>query len=450
MAFLQPGATGQADASRGVIELEGIEMTTSGMKTRRWRALATGALTLSLLGVVPATATQAHAGSPARGTAEPVLTWNAYAEQAAAAGRAPGSTFVLLGITHVAIHDTAVALGLAARPYRTRQWTPPDTSAGAAVATAAYDVLAARVPGQRSFLDPAYGAYLDAIPDGAAKRHGIVLGRRVAEQVLAWRSGDGLDDPVTWDQPPPGPGVWTPTAPTPPVDVVLTQVRPLGLRAADQFRPAGPPALTTREYARDLNEVQRLGRVDSLERTAYQTETARFWSEQTAVQWNRTVRRIAADRGLNLGQAARLFAMVTVSAADAAIACWDAKFEFVWWRPVQAIQRADTDGNPATVAEPTWQALLSANHPEYTSGHSCVSTAVTTALRAYFHRDRVAFAMSSSVTGTARTFDSFSAALADVTEARILSGLHFRYSMRDGSRLGRQVTGWVLSRHFRT
>ena len=120
---------------------------------------------------------------------------------------------MLLGITHVAIYDTAVALGLPARPYLTRQWAPPGTSAAAAVATAAYEVLAARVPGQRPFLDPTYAAYMAAIPDGAAKRSGIALGHRVATDVLAWRAGDGLDNTVIWTQPAPAPGVWEPTAP---------------------------------------------------------------------------------------------------------------------------------------------------------------------------------------------------------------------------------------------
>jgi hypothetical protein len=419
------------------------------MKTFRWRVLAASVAVLSVLGGLPAAvAAQADAwhGSPASGSAEPVLTWNTYAEQATSADRPPASTFVLLGITHVAIYDTAVALGLPAAPYRTRQRAAPNTSAAAAVATAAYDVLAARVPAQREFLDSAYDDYLAAIPDGSAKQHGIALGRRVARHVLAWRTGDGLDNTVTWTQPKPGRGVWEPTAPSAPVDLVLTQVRPLGLRAADQFQPPGPPRLTSRRYAEDLDEVRRLGRVDSTDREPPQTETARFWADQTAVQWNRALRQLATDRGLNLGQTARLLTMSLVSAADAAIACWHAKFIFVAWRPVHAIQRADTDRNPATVADPTWQPLLNANHPEYTSGHACVSTAATTALRAYFHRDRVTFTVRSTTTGTSRTYRSFSAALAEVTEARILAGLHFRYSMRHGTQLGHRVAEHILHR----
>jgi PAP2 superfamily len=137
-----------------------------------------------------------------------------------------------------------------------------------------------------------------------------------------------------------------------------------------------------------------------------------------------------------------------VSTGDAGIACWDAKFAYVSWRPVHAVQRADTDGNPATVADPTWQPLLNANHPEYTSGHACVSTAAITALQAYFDRSDLTVTVRSTTTATTRTYQSLPAVLDDVDVARIAAGLHFRYAMRDGSRLGRKVATWVLDRSF--
>jgi hypothetical protein len=230
------------------------------------------------------------------------------------------------------------------------------------------------------------------------------------------------------------------------VDLVLTQVRPLALRTADQVRPSGPLPLTSRAYALELAETQARGRVDSAVRTAEQTVVARFWAEQTAVQWHRAVVRLAVERRLDLGQAARLFAMVFVAAGDAGIGCFEAKFHFMAWRPVHAVQRADTDGNPRTVADPTWQALLNVNHPEYPSGHACLTGAVTTALAAFFHRDRVAFTMDSTMTQTEVRFASFHAALDEVTEARIDSGLHFRHSMRDGAKVGERAARWTLTR----
>jgi hypothetical protein len=428
-----------------------MSIVNSGLRSRRWPAAIVGALVVGLLAAAaPATADAAISRHEpaANGSAEPVLTWNEYAQQATSAGRPPASTFVLLAITHVAIYDTAVALGLPAKPVLAWESTPLDTSAPAAIATAAYDVLAARIPAQRPFLDPTYAAYLAAVPEGDAKQHGILLGRRVAARVLAWRADDGLNNSVRWVQPPPGPGVWEPTAPAAPVDFVLTQVRPLTLRSNNQFRPEGPPALTSRQYTRDLAEVQRLGRSDSTARTAYQTETANFWSEHAAVQANRAVRNLAAERGLSLGEAARFLTMATVSASDALIACWDAKFAYVAWRPVHAIQRADTDRNPSTAADPTWTPLLNVNHPEYPSAHACLTSAVTTAMQAYFGRQDIPVTVISLATGTSRDCDSLSQIVDDVTEARILAGLHFRFSTRVGQDLGSSVATWVLHRHF--
>ena len=416
------------------------------MRRIGWRAALIGVLAAALLGVVVPRAYAHHL--PSQGPADPVLDWNAYGAQAIVTGRPPSSSSVLLGILHVAIYDTAVALGLDAQPYLRRERTPRDTSGPAAIATSAYQVLVARVPTQKPFLDAAYAQYLAGVPEGSAKQNGLDLGARVAARVLAWRSGDGLDVLVPYVKPPPEPGLWEPTAPAPPVDIVLTQVRPLALRAIDQLRPAGPDALTSTRYGQDFAEVKRLGRIDSPDRTAEQLATARFWADHGAAIWNRAVRRIVVEQGLDLGEAARLFAMVHVSAGDAGIACMDAKYHYRFWRPVHAITRADSDGNPATEADPTWQPLLNVNHPEYPSGHGCQTGAVTTALRAYFGHDRFHYTVDSTATGTTQTYESFSAALDEVTEARILAGLHFRHSMQDGAQIGRQAARWVVNHHF--
>jgi len=373
------------------------------------------------------------------GPADPVLVWSGYAEQAVVTGRPPASSAVLLGIVHVGMYDTAVALGLRARPFLPPQRTPRGTSSAAAIATVAHRLLVARVPGQQTILDAQYDRYLADVPDGRARRAGVSLGERVAARVLRWRDHDGLDATVQYVQRPAGPGVWQPTASTPPVDLVLTQVRPLAMRSVDQFRPAGPYDLTDPRYLRDLDEVRRLGRADSTERTADQTAIARFWADQTAAQWSRAVRRVVAERGLKLGQAARLLAMVWVSTGDAGIACFDAKFHYRFWRPVHAIQASD----------PTWQSLLNVNHPEYPSGHACLSGAVTAALRAYFGTDRVQFTVDSTTTGATVRYPTFSTSLAEVTEARIWSGLHFRHSMVDGATVGQRAAGWSLSHRFK-
>jgi hypothetical protein len=412
----------------------------SGVPWRPALAILAGAAVLAV--AVPAA--QAH-GVPAAGPADPVLAWSGYAQQAIVA-EAPTASPVLLGIAHVAMYDTAVALGLRAEPFVHRAYAAPHTSAAAAVAAATYHVLVARLVGQRDMLTTTYRRYLADVPAGRAKRNGIELGARVAGRVLAWRAGDGLDGSVPYEQRPPGPGVWEPTAPLPPVGLELTRVRPLSLRSIDQLRPAGPKALTGRGYARDVAEVQRLGRVDSTARTARQTETVRFWSENAAVQWNRVMHRIAIDRRLNLGVTARMLAAVHVSVGDATLACFDAKYHYRFWRPVHAITRADTDRNPATDVDRTWQPLLNVNHPEYPSGHACLTGAAATALRRLWHGDEFRFRVDSAVTGTSRGYTSFQAAIDEAGDARVWAGLHLRHSMHDGALIGQQAARWATDR----
>ena len=156
------------------------------------------------------------------------------------------------------------------------------------------------------------------------------------------------------------------------------------------------------------------------------------------MQWNRAVHRIVIDRRLNLGAAARLLAAVHVSVGDATLACFDAKYHYRFWRPVHAITRADTDGNPATEPDPTWQPLLNVNHPEYPSGHACLTGAAATALRQMFHRDEFRYRVDSPVTGTTREYTSFRAAIDEASDARVWAGLHLRHSMHDGALIGQQ------------
>ena len=223
-----------------------------------------------------------------------------------------------------------------------------------------------------------------SIPDGPAKDAGKAAGAAAAAGMLAMRAGDHYDDDVPYVQPTPGPGVFEPVAPTPPVDPKLALVRPFTYASPSQYRPRGPLELKTGRYAKDLAELEAYGRIDSTVRTAAQTETVRFHTEQTFFQFSRTLRDLANARGLDLRESARLLGYVHVATADTMIACWEAKYHFNFWRPSHAIQRADTDGNQATSPDPTWLPLLTVNHPEYPSGHSCFTGAVTESLRNYF------------------------------------------------------------------
>jgi hypothetical protein len=237
-------------------------------------------------------------------------------------------------------------------------------------------------------------------------------------------------------------------ATTTPLEIRLTQVRPLTYLSNSQFRPDGPNPLTSAEYAEDFNEVKAYGRLDSSVRTPEQTDIARFWTEAGASQAPRTLRTLAIGKGLGVAETARMFALVHVAGADAALACFDAKYHYLFWRPIHAIQRADTDGNPATEPDPTWKPLLTVNHPEYPSAHGCFTTAMAETLGAFFGTDKVAFVVSSTVTGTAGYYDSFNDLAKEVYDARVWGGLHFRNSMMEGAWIGKKVARHVVTNFF--
>jgi hypothetical protein len=380
--------------------------------------------------------------------ANAVTDWSVVSQNAVIVGRPAGSAFYLHAMTLVAIHDTVIAID---GGHESLVSSPPVTlpaDGDAAVAAAAHDVLVARVPGQAGAVQLVYDAYLAGIPDGQAKANGIAVGQAVAADVLADRAGDNFDVDPDWVQPPTGPGVFEPVAPTKPVDIKMGDVRPIAIWSAEAFMPGPPVDLASAEYAADLAEVKALGRKTGSERTPEQTETALFWSENPVVQWNRTLNDLAAGHGLDRVGTARLLAMAFVSSADSLIVCLRAKYHYVFWRPVHAIQRADTDGNPATEPDPEWQSLLVVNHPEYPSGHGCASGAVIPAVAAFFGTNRLEVTMSSTVTGTSRTYSNLKAIGRDVFMARIYSGLHFRSTMAAGFNLGKHVARDVVANYF--
>ena len=378
-----------------------------------------------------------------------VNDWSLEAQNVITAGRSPASSQYLLALVHAAMYDAAVAIEGEYRPFRVHVEVNHPASADAAVAAAAYHVLRQRVPASEPALTAEYDAYIGALPAGRSTENGIDVGVAVAMQWLALRADDRFDLNVTYQPPAAGPGVWEPTATTPPVDARMAQVRPYVMRSPDRFRPRGPRRLQSRAYARAFDEVYAVGRVDSVNRTPEQLEVARFWAEHTAVQWNRNLRQLAAAAQLDLVNTARMLAMVHVASADATVGCFEAKYSFLLWRPVHAIQRADTDDNPRTAPDVTWNALLNVNHPEYPSAHSCWTQAVTDTLTSFFGSDEAEFGLNSTVTGSTRQYARFSEVAEEVQDARVWAGIHFRFSTDDGATIGRQVARLVTRHHFR-
>jgi hypothetical protein len=389
-------------------------------------------------------------------TADPaensVTHWTRIAEQFIPIGRPPASSEVIMGTVQAAIYDAVAATEGGLEPFMASVSAPPGASTDAAVATAAHDVLVARVPLQAVPITTEYDTFMGMIADGQAKTDGQQVGTAVADEILLLRAGDGLGNVVPYAQPTPGPGVFEPVAPTTPVDVVLTQVQPFTFDSPSTFRPNGPSSLSSGEYAEDFAEVKAYGRSDSAVRTPEQTQTVLFWAENTFMQLSRTVRLLAEERGLDVRESARLLGFVHVATADAMIACFDAKYSFSFWRPFHAIRRADTDGNRATTLDPTWTSFLVVNHPEYPSGHSCYTGAVTRALEIYFGTNAIPLTISSTFAGAGppRTYARLSDIRAEVADARVWAGLHFRNSMQEGFKLARKVARNAASQAFLT
>ena len=378
-----------------------------------------------------------------------VNDWSVKAQNVITTGRSPASSEYLLALVHAAMYDAVVAIEGEYLPFRVRLEVDHPASADAAVAAAAYHVLRQRVPASEPALTAEYLAYVSALPVGLPTENGLGVGMNVAIQWLGLRADDRFDASVIYQPPPSGPGVWEPTATTPPVDVKIAQVRPYVMPSAAHFRPRGPRRLDSPAYARAFAEVYDVGRIDSVDRTPEQLDVARFWAEHTAVQWNRNLRQLAAAAQLDIVKTARMLAMVHVASADATVGCFDAKYSFLWWRPVQAIQRADTDDNPRTDADVTWNALLNVNHPEYPSAHSCWTQAVTDTLSYFFGTDKAEFGLDSTVTGSTRQYARFSEVAAEIQDARVWAGIHFRFSTEDGATIGRRVARLVTRHHFR-
>jgi hypothetical protein len=407
----------------------------------------------------------------------PVIVWSSEARRAIVppgpggtfgsenyGNKFPGEAAVYMGIVHAAIYDAAVAIEGGYEPYATGADAPIDTSAAAAIATAAHHTLVGLqpalglTPAQQATLDGDYHDYINAIPESdSAKNNGIRVGEQVATAIAIRRQNDGRDaNPTLADlnPPPAAPGIWerNPGSPLPPVlGLRLPRITPLALATASQFRPDGPNPLTSAEYAEDFNQVKALGRDHSDIRSPEQTTQALFWTDHDIRQWNDALLRLVAANGLDLVQAARLLAMAHVSGGDAMIACFEAKFSYWFWRPYQAIPRAATDGNPLTIDDSTWQPLRpTPNFPEYPSAHACHSSAVAEALGDFFGTDKVRFWLDSRATGTVRQYDRLHEVVKDVNEARVLAGFHFRNSDQDGAHLGRRVARFVAANLFRT
>ncbi len=413
---------------------------------------ALAVLAASLVTVNGAAATSAHSQPP--GGADTYVTeWDAVGSQAfTAAALTPPEGHVIFAYMAIAVYDSVMAVDGGYRPFAIDVRAPRGSSDQAAVAAAAHRILVHYLPAQApAIVEPAYIASLAGIPNGQAKRDGVATGEAVAAFVIAQRADDGFRAPVTYIPPnPPIPGVWIPTAPAPPVGTYAGLMRPFSLDSADQFRPDGPPVLSSTRWARDYREVKELGSSTSTTRTPEQTLAARFWAEPAVQQAHAALRKFVRDHELDIVASSRLMAMVSVVYADSIIACFDAKYHYAFWRPITAIRAGDTDGNDATAGDPMWSPLLAVtpNHPEYPSAHACITPAGGRVIARFMRTKQIDFTVP-SLTGLGdRHFARVEDLQDEVGNARIWGGIHYRSSIEDGNVIGKLVAEQVLAHHF--
>jgi PAP2 superfamily protein len=416
--------------------------------------------------------------------ADDVTDWNEALFRAALVASSSNLNMTrFAALVQAAVFDAVNGIDRRYTPIHVDPAGPAGASRRAAAVYAAYNILS-RLYGQTGLFTPNQQATLDARlaaslasiaarESAASIASGRAWGLSVGDAIWTWRSGDGFSlDPPTWV----GNttiGQWrqTPNAPYPglsakgagyPQFVTMT---PWAIASPSQFRPAGPPALNSAKYAKDFNETKLMGSQTSLARTPEETVYSWFWATGSASYlWNHVALSLMGrrhedrdddehesdgNRRDTLLQNARILASLDVAIADAAIGCWDAKYAYNFWRPITAIRETADDGNPATTPDPAWTPLFATPaHPEYTSGHSCVSGAATVVLANEFGEHTRFDVTSDLMIGVTRSFRSFTDALEEVKNARIFAGIHFRAACEDGTTLGKAVATYVLEHKF--
>jgi hypothetical protein len=401
-------------------------------------------------------------------SADEVTDWNQTMLRAAlVGGTSPPVTTRVAAIVQAAVFDAVNGIARRYTPIHVAPAGPAGASQDAAAVQAAYATLVQLYPAQKSTLDARLAvslAVLGSQENSAAIASGRAWGQTVADAILAWRSTDGFTP-----APPPflggtAVGQWRPTPPAFASGAVpqFAYMTPWAIAAPSQFRPAGPPPLTSTRYGTDFNETKQMGSMSSSTRTTEQTVYAWFWNSATpSFLWNTVAVSLVTGLGSESEengerdshdtrhdstlQNARLLALLNVAIADAAIACFEAKYTYVSWRPVTAIPLAATDGNPTTTEDPAWMPLFATPaHPEYPSAHSCLSAAAGSVLADRFGEKTHFTMQSDSMPGVVRSFKSFSSALEEVKNARIVAGIHFRSATDDGQTVGASVAEYVL------
>lgn len=387
-----------------------------------------------------------------------VLQWNRVLQQTISTpGQHPATIFPVrsFAMMHAAIFDAVNSIDGSYTPYLTIvHRNSRRASQEAAAAKAAHDVLLALYPTRAAVFAAELTASLEGIPSMQSQR-GVTIGAIVADRLLAARENDGWNVPPPPFVLPPTPGNWQP-APAPAGFTQFPAVVPFATASGYQFAPNPPPALTSDEYARDLNEVKEIGSATSTTRTAEQTKVAQLWANvntPTTVWfvWNNVARTVAIQRNTSTAENARLFALLNISFHDALQTTMASKFVHGLWRPVTAIRRADEDGNSNTAADPNWTSLIGVPpYPTYAGNHAAIGTSQATILALFFGRDDIRFQHTwEGAGGATRLYAGFNQMADEEERSRVWGGIHFTFDNVAGQSAGRNVANFVFLNFMR-
>jgi len=386
-----------------------------------------------------------------------ILQWNRVLQETI---RTPGAQPATIRIQrsfsmmHLAMFDAVNSIEGSHTPYLTEVAGGRRASINAAAAYAAHDVLASLYPTQQAIFATELANSLVGIPPMQLSR-GRHIGQTVAQRMLANRANDGWAVTPPPYVLPPTPGNWQPTPPAnaPAPFTHFPAVLPFALVQNTQFLPAPPPALTSAQYADELNEVKSLGASNSTTRTPEQTLTARLWASgaTTEIYLNDLARSLALERNLSTAQNARLFALFYMATHDALQTTVTAQYTYGRWRPITAIRRADEDDNPNTTADPNWTPLLTTNpFPTYASNASSLTSAPATILALFFGRDDIEFQINfGGAPNVIRSYQSFSAMTNEAARSRVFAGIHFQSDIIAGQIAGRNVATYAFLNFLR-
>jgi hypothetical protein len=400
---------------------------------------------LALLAVALVAATPVSAAQPA-GDADPAVIrdWNAVA-----AATIPGNpaAFLNYSLVHIAMYNAVVGI---TGEYELYEWNakgPQKASPEAAAAVAAHRILTTNFPAAAPTLDAALATSLAGVADGVRKDQGIRYGLRAADHIIALRASDGRGAAVTVPVADAA-GEWRPTPPNngPFALPWLGGVTPLVLDSLSQLDPGPPPAIGTDLYRAELAEVRDLGASNSATRTMEQTTTARYFADVPFGPMEAGLRDLLFRSGLDISDSARLMAATNASIADAIGTVWNLKLKYMWWRPITAIHEIHDDGDPATVPDTTWTALIpTPPYPDWPSGLCAVVSALSTSLERL--TGQVDLNLVSPSQGL-RHWDSKAVFDQTAVDARVWSGIHFRTADEVSIDIGTDTANWTVDRYF--